>query len=43
MIRNNYCPKVEIDPETYKVYIDGEHITCDPIDEVCLNHKYYFR
>jgi urease subunit alpha len=43
MVRNDYCPKITVDPETYKVYIDGEHITCDPVDEVCLNHKYYFR
>lgn len=43
MVRNNYCPKVEIDPETYKVYIDGEHITCEPEKEVCLNHRYFFR
>lgn len=43
MVRNDYCPKIEVDPETYKVYIDGEHITCDPVEEVCLNQKYFFR
>lgn len=43
MIRNNYLPKIEIDPETYKVFVDGEHITCEPAKELCLNHKYYFR
>ncbi len=43
MVRNNCCPKIEIDPETYKVYIDGEYITCEPEEVVCLNHKYFFR
>lgn len=43
MVRNSYCPDVRIDPETYKVYIDGEYITCDPEEVVCLNHKYFFR
>ena len=43
MVRNSYCPKVEIDPETYKVFIDGEHITCEPAEEVCLCHRYFFR
>ena len=43
MVRNSYCPEVEIDPETYKVFIDGEHITCGPAEEVCLCHRYFFR
>ena len=43
MVRNDYLPNIEIDPETYKVYVDGEHITCEPEEVVCLNHKYYFR
>lgn len=43
MIRNNCCPKVEIDPETYKVWINGEHITCEPVEEVCLCRRYFLR
>ena len=43
MVRNSYSPKIKVDPETYKVYIDGEHITCDPIEEVCLGQRYFFR
>lgn len=43
MVRNNYSPEIKVDPETYKVYIDGEHITCDPIEEVCLGQRYFFR
>lgn len=43
MLRNSYCPNITIDPETYKVFIDGEHITCEPILDVSLGQKYYFR
>ncbi len=43
MIRNAYCPKIEVDPETYEVYADRKLIICDPIEEVCLGQKYYFR
>lgn len=43
MVRNSYLPEIKVDPETYKVYIDGEHITCDPIEEVCLGQRYFFR
>ncbi len=43
MVRNDACPEIKVDPETYKVYIDGEHITCEPVTEVCLGQKYFFR
>lgn len=43
MVRNDYLPNIEVDPETYKVYIDGEHITCEPAEELCLCQRYFFR
>lgn len=43
MVRNDYLPDIKVDPETYKVYVDGEHITCEPVEEVCLCQKYFFR
>lgn len=43
MVRNDACPEIKVDPETYKVYINGEHITCEPAAEVCLGQKYFFR
>jgi len=43
MIRNNYCPNIKIDPETYKVFIDGKRITCDPVSVVALGQRYFFR
>lgn len=43
MIRNSFCPEITIDPETYKVFVNGEHITCEPLQELCLAQKYFFR
>ncbi len=43
MIRNNYCPEIKIDPETYKVTVDGEFIKCEPAKELPLAQKYFFR
>ena len=30
MVLNDYCPKIEVNPETYEVFADGELITCEP-------------
>lgn len=43
MVRNNYCPNIEIDPETYKVFVDGEVITCEPAKTLPMTQKYFFR
>jgi urease subunit alpha len=40
---NDYCPDdITVDPETFEVRIDGEHITCDPADDVPLAQRYMF-
>lgn len=38
---NDATPNIDVDPQTYAVKIDGEHITCDPISEVPLAQKYF--
>ncbi len=43
MVRNNFCPEIKVDPETYKVFVNGEHITCEPLDVLPLAQKYFFR
>jgi urease subunit alpha len=41
MLHNTYCPdNITINPETYEVKIDGEHITCEPAKEVALAQRY---
>lgn len=43
MVRNDCCPDMKVDSETYEVYADGELLTCEPIDTVVMGQKYYFR
>jgi urease subunit alpha len=40
MIYNNLTPKIEIDPETYEVKVDGKIATIDPADKVSLARLY---
>jgi len=37
---NDSTPKIEVDPETYKVTADGEHLTCQPAHELALAQRY---
>lgn len=41
MILNDKCPKIDVDPETYEVKVDGKRITCEPIEEVALGQRYF--
>ena len=38
---NDYCPEIEVDPETYQVRADGEHLTCEPADILPLAQRYF--
>ncbi len=40
MIYNDLTPKIEIDPETYEVRVDGKIATVDPADKVSLARLY---
>ncbi|MEZ0066369.1 urease subunit alpha [Streptacidiphilus sp. MAP12-20] len=41
MVRNDALPKIEVDPETYQVTIDGEPATIEPARTLPLNHLFY--
>ncbi len=41
MVLNDYCPNIEVDPETYEVRADGELLTCDPADVLPLAQRYF--
>ncbi len=41
MVLNNKAPKLEIDPETYEVRMDGEIVTVDPAKELALAQRYF--
>ena len=41
MIHNDATPNVEVDPDSYKVTVDGEHITSEPATELPLAQRYF--
>jgi urease subunit alpha len=42
-VHNNSMPNIEIDPETYNVYVDGKRITVKPAKTLPLTQLFYFR
>lgn len=43
MVHNAYMPNIEIDPESYNVYVDGQRITVRPAKTLPLTQMFYFR
>lgn len=41
LIHNNNTPQIDVNPETYQVKVDGQHITCEPVDVVPLAQRYF--
>jgi len=41
MVRNNLNPKIEVDTRSKAVYVDGEVINSEAVEEVPLNRRYF--
>ena len=41
LIHNNAMPEISVNPETYEVQVNGEHITCKPVNKVALAQRYF--
>lgn len=41
LIHNDKTPQIDVNPETYEVKVDGEPITCEPLQEVALAQRYF--
>lgn len=41
MIHNDYLPNITVDPETYEVRVDGEHLTCEPASILPMAQRYF--
>ncbi len=41
MIHNSATPEIVVNPENYKVTVDGVHITCEPAEKLPLAQLYY--
>ncbi len=42
MVRNDKTPKIEVNPETFAVTVDGVHATVSPAKSIALNQLYFF-
>jgi urease subunit alpha len=38
---NDALPHIEVDPETYEVRADGEHLTCEPATALPMTQRYF--
>jgi urease subunit alpha len=41
MIHNDYLPKIEVDPQTYEVRVEGKVLTCEPAQELPMSQRYF--
>jgi urease subunit alpha len=41
MVHNSATPKIDVDPETYEVRVDGRLITCEPARVLPLAQRYF--
>jgi urease subunit alpha len=41
MVRNSATPRIDVNPETYEVRVDGEIATCAPAERLPLTQLYY--
>jgi urease subunit alpha len=41
MRNNETLPKVEVDPQTYEVFADGELLTCEPAEVLPMAQRYF--
>lgn len=41
MLLNDYQPNIQVDPQTYQVFADGEQLTCEPATELPLTQRYF--
>lgn len=42
MIRNDYLPKIDVNPQTFAVTVDGVHATVTPPKTIALNQLHFF-
>jgi urease subunit alpha len=41
LIHNGYCPRIEVDSQTYQVRADGQLLVCEPARELPLAQRYF--
>jgi urease subunit alpha len=41
MIHNDATPRIDVDPETYEVKVDGKVVTCEPAEVLPMAQRYF--
>jgi urease subunit alpha len=41
MVANHHTPRISVDPETYQVFVDGEHATTQPAESLALTQRHF--
>jgi urease subunit alpha len=41
MIHNDATPRIDVDPESYEVRVDGQVISCEPAKVLPLAQRYF--
>jgi urease subunit alpha len=41
LIHNGYLPQIEVNPQTYQVYADGQLLWCEPASELPMAQRYF--
>ena len=42
MVLNSFCPKIEVNPETFEVMVNGENVRISPAKHFALGQLYFF-
>ena len=40
MVHNDACPEIRVDPDTFKVWVDGDEVVEDPATTLPLAQRY---
>jgi len=43
MLHNSVCPSIEVDPQTFEVFVDGKLAHCEPAEKLPLTQRYMLR
>jgi urease subunit alpha len=41
MVRNDWLPDIQVDPETYQVMADGQLLICEPARVLPMAQRYF--
>ena len=43
MLHNSVCPQIDVNPQTFDVFVDGKLAYCEPANQLPLTQRYLLR